>query len=189
MKLSHIHEDRTPFPFPSADLGTPAKWGSRGRGANIGVGKTLADYLNSFKIYPWTSQFFSLRNPNSSDDPSTELKINDRPINLTKNGPFKIVRNELVEYESIPEPDNPLDNTRDEFGKDFAMFAAVVEGANKFEGQFAWYNEDIISNVQIVLVGVGTMLPHSSRACWEEGKLPKFPRRYKRPNPSGQFGI
>ena len=193
MKLSHMHEDRTgipkPFPFPS-------------------VGKTLADYLNSNRIYPSAN----MGGGNSEDiraiyaaDASIiqntrremaagrryfdiELKMRgneswrrftDRPISLTKNGPFKIVRHEPVEYEPIPrvpEPDNPLDNIKDEYGgeRDFAMFAAVAEGANKFEGQFAWYNEDII--------GVNDF-PHKQiwpqrGLCWQEGKLPKFPRRY-----------
>jgi len=107
-----------------------------------------------------------------------ELKIHgfaDRPISLTENGPFKTVRYELIEYESIPESDNPLDNIRDEFTKDFAMFAAVVEGTNKFEGQFAWYNEDLISYEQI-----WPLAEMRRGLCWEEGRPPKLPRQYKR---------
>ena len=183
MKLSHIHEDKTPFPFPS-------------------VGKTLADYLNSNRIYvnafhdrPAGNEDREARyHPEYEGDPRTQdmspfdiqLEINDRPINLTKNGPFKTVRYELVEYEPEPESANPLDNIRDEYGGEFEMFAAVVEGANKFEGQLAWYNQDLISgdNIPRRMLS-GDLRPRGSSFTpetvhWEEGRPPKFPRRYKR---------
>tara|TARA_R110000765_G_scaffold392851_1_gene486082 strand:- start:897 stop:1373 length:477 start_codon:yes stop_codon:yes gene_type:complete len=156
MKLSHIHihEDKAPS-----------------------LEKTLADYLNNFKVYPYAFQSGSnvelfeitlmLSNRPRSNS-GVELPWYADTRNPLKN-PFKTIGYEQVKYEPTPEPGDPLDNIgKNTFGEDFAMFAAMIEGANKFEGQFAWYNEDLISNEQIVQT-------RSQRGYWKKGKLPKFP--------------
>ena len=50
------------------------------------------------------------------------------------------------------------------------LFATMAEGAGQFEGQFAWYNEDLISREQI-----WPLAERRNGLCWEEGKPP---RRY-----------
>jgi hypothetical protein len=54
------------------------------------------------------------------------------------------------------------------------MFAAVIEGFGEFEGQFAWYNEDLTSYRQIRPLVFSRIdnRGHQAGLYWEKGRPP-----------------
>ena len=189
MKLSHIHENEEHKGsladwfnknkiYPRKMYGNEAielqaageKIETKGMFRASGEGDAVSRFSNRHRI------------PKSSIELTSDL-LSWWDLQDVLNQGLKTIGYELIEHEPIPEPDNPLDNIKDEYGGESpAMFAAVLEGSGEFEGQFAWYNEDLISYKQIC----GSPYEYAPLVktwgrprglCWEEGRPPKLPAK------------
>jgi hypothetical protein len=192
MRLSHIHEDPLEVRIVKNNICE-------------NTSRTLADYFNKNKIYPYKmygprlrtagekieivgggirGQHGGLRAAGSDIEFRTALSMSWWDLQDVFDQGLKTIGYELIKYEPIPELDNPLDDIIDIYGNpDQAMFAAVIEGFGEFEGQFAWYNEDLTSYRQIRPLGskdeatamVFSRIDnrgHQAGLYWEKGRPP-----------------
>jgi len=174
MKLSHIHEDKE----------------YRG---------SLADWLNRFN--EWAESYLrtklminvgSAEAAMSGDYGDAEYSLvprGSRQAKALSGGIGGIESAHVAEIkiakEQTPETENPLDNIRDEFADSLPVYVTMVKGNGKFEGQFAWYNEDWNTDKQILpddKQPAPTVSGHFSgkKEDWIDGKPPsKLPANWQ----------